>query len=368
MSKAQAVQDRAKFDFVRYANCWEDPKLLLGAMPPEARCLSIASAGDNSFSLLCGDPVSVTAFDLNRAQLDLCALKVEAFRTLDHAAFLRFLGFAAAEPGERTAIYREKVRAALDASARERYDAQPDLLEGGVIDAGKFESYFRLFAHRILPLTHSLRDRRELVRAKSLEERRAFFRTTWANVRYRLLFKLFFNRWVMGRFGRDPEFFRYVKTVAISGEIWKRAERGMCDLPTDDNPYLRYTIFGTFDGVLPHYARPENFETIRARLDRLRFVQGAPADLAREPEGYSFLNLSDIFEYMGPDLFRAVADELVSRSVPGAVYAYYNMMLPRKLTDVLPERFTRQTDLADRLFADNQAFFYGAYHVDVLRS
>ena len=69
MSTAQAVEDRAKFDFVRYANCWEDPLLLLGAMPPRARCLSIASAGDNSFSLLCGGAASVTAFDLNRAQL-----------------------------------------------------------------------------------------------------------------------------------------------------------------------------------------------------------------------------------------------------------------------------------------------------------
>ena len=172
----------------------------------------------------------------------------------------------------------------------------------------------------------------------------------------------------MGRYGRDPEFFRYVRTVAISGEIWKRAERAMSELPTDDNPYLRYTILGTFDGVLPHYARAENFETIRSRLDRIKFVQGAPSDLAREPEGYGFFNLSDIFEYMGPDLFRATAGELASRSAPGAVYAYYNMMLPRKLTDVMPDAFTRQTELADRLFANNQAFFYGAYHVDVLCS
>ena len=51
----KAIQDRAKFDVIRYANCWEDPRLLLGVLPPKARCLSIASAGDNSFSLLCGD-------------------------------------------------------------------------------------------------------------------------------------------------------------------------------------------------------------------------------------------------------------------------------------------------------------------------
>ncbi len=365
MSKAQAVEDRAKFDFVRYANCWEDPQLLLGVLPPAARCLSIASAGDNSFSLLCGDVASVTAFDLNRAQLDLCALKAAAFRTLEHAEFLRFLGFASTTGSDRIALYRDKVRAALEPATAARYDADSAPIAQGVIDAGKFESYFRIFANRILPLTHTMSERRELLRAKSPEERRAFFHGTWANRRYRLLFKLFFNRWVMGRLGRDPEFFRYVRKIAISDEIWKRAERAMVDLPTDDNPYLRYTILGTFDPVLPHYAREENFVRIRARLDRLRFVQGAPSELAREKGGYTFFNLSDIFEYMGPDLFRATVDELASRSAPGAVFAYYNMMLPRRLTDVRPECFTCEAAWADELFAVNQAFFYGAYHVDV---
>ena len=153
--------------------------------------------------------------------------------------------------------------------------------------------------------------------------------------------------------------------ITLSGEIWKRAERAMSELPTDDNPYLRYTILGSFDGVLPHYAREENFERIRSRLDRLRFVQGAPSELAREDGGYDFLNLSDIFEYMGPDLFRGTVDELTSRSAPGAVYAYYNMMLPRALADVRPGSFTSDAERADSLFAENQAFFYGAYHVDV---
>ena len=368
MSKAQAVEDRAKFDFVRYANCWEDPRLLLGVLPPGARCLSIASAGDNSFSLLCGDVASVTAFDLNRAQLDLCALKAAAFRTLEHAEFLRFLGFAPASGTERLALYRDKVRTALEPAAASRYDANSAPIANGVVDAGKFESYFRLFATRILPLTHTMAERRELLRAKSLEERRAFFRGTWANRRYRLLFKLFFNRWVMGRFGRDPEFFRYVRKIAISGEIWKRAERAMSDLPTENNPYLCYTILGSFDGVLPHYAREENFACIRSRLNRLHFVQGAPSELEHEEGGYTFFNLSDIFEYMGPDLFRATVDELASRSAPGAVYTYYNMMLPRRLTDVRPERFTRNVARADELFAVNQAFFYRAYHVDVFHS
>ena len=364
MNKSGTIGERAKFDFVRYANCWEDPQLLLGAMPSGARCLSIASAGDNSFSLLTGGAESVTAFDLNPVQLALCELKKAAFATLDHDAFVRFLGFAPADAGERTGMYRTNVRAALPPEVAARYDACPEVLERGVIDGGKFESYFRIFANRILPLTHTRSERRALLTAKTPEERRAFFDRTWANLRYRLLFKAFFNKYVMGRFGRDPEFFRYVDTFAISGDIWTRAEYAMKELPTEDNPYMRYTIMGSFEGVLPHYARPENFDRIRSRLDRIRFVQGSPAELTREGDGFGFFNLSDIFEYMDRDLSASTARQLLALAAPHAVFAYYNMMLPRDLTEILPDAFKAKSDLASRLFAENRAFFYGSYHVD----
>ena len=52
MTHNQAIQNRAAFDLVRYANCWEDADILLEALAVKQgdRCLSIASAGDNSSS------------------------------------------------------------------------------------------------------------------------------------------------------------------------------------------------------------------------------------------------------------------------------------------------------------------------------
>jgi hypothetical protein len=48
------IEDRARFDLVRYANVWEDAEVLCAALAPAAgrRLLSIASAGDNAFALL----------------------------------------------------------------------------------------------------------------------------------------------------------------------------------------------------------------------------------------------------------------------------------------------------------------------------
>ncbi len=63
------IRERAKFDFIRYANCWEDADILRDALcvRPGDSCLSIASSGDNSLSLLADAPRLVVAFDLNPA-------------------------------------------------------------------------------------------------------------------------------------------------------------------------------------------------------------------------------------------------------------------------------------------------------------
>ena len=82
-------------DYIRYANCWEDADILLQALKiePKDRVLSIGSAGDNSFSMLIGDPELVVAVDINPVQLNLIELKKAAFKELNYLEFLQFLGF-----------------------------------------------------------------------------------------------------------------------------------------------------------------------------------------------------------------------------------------------------------------------------------
>jgi S-adenosylmethionine-diacylglycerol 3-amino-3-carboxypropyl transferase len=49
-----AIEERVSFDIVRYANCWEDADILLKALDVQegGTYLSVASAGDNTFSIL----------------------------------------------------------------------------------------------------------------------------------------------------------------------------------------------------------------------------------------------------------------------------------------------------------------------------
>ena len=82
----KSIENRAKFDLIRYANCWEDAEILCEALQPAPgkRFLSIASAGDNSFSILAGG-AEVVAADLSSAQLACVELRRSAFRRLSHS-------------------------------------------------------------------------------------------------------------------------------------------------------------------------------------------------------------------------------------------------------------------------------------------
>jgi S-adenosylmethionine-diacylglycerol 3-amino-3-carboxypropyl transferase len=52
--RTTTIEERTSFQELRYASCWEDATVVARALEPldGARCLSIASAGDNTLSLV----------------------------------------------------------------------------------------------------------------------------------------------------------------------------------------------------------------------------------------------------------------------------------------------------------------------------
>ncbi|MEL6135548.1 MAG: DUF3419 family protein, partial [Bacteroidota bacterium] len=136
------------FDLIRYANCWEDADLLLQGLQaqPGGRMLSVASGGDNSFSLLCTDPEYVVAVDISTVQLMLVELKKVAIQHFDYETYLAFAGFTPSQ--ERLALF-DKIKKELASHTRDYWTHHAERIAKGVIYEGKFEHYFRLFAHRV---------------------------------------------------------------------------------------------------------------------------------------------------------------------------------------------------------------------------
>lgn len=354
--------EHADFSGIRYAQCWEDADVLLDALEPGPgkHCLSIASAGDNTLALLSRDPARVLALDLSPAQLACLELRVAAYRNLQHKELLALIG--SIESAERLRLY-QACRKDLSSQTAAFWDERLKLIAAGIGSVGKFERYFELFRGRILPMVHSRDSVLELLLPKSREERCSFYGKHWSNFRWRLMFRLFFSRTVMGWLGRDPEFFRYVKGN-VSERILNRTEYALTELDPAQNPYVHWILTGRHDAALPVALREENFERIRRNLDRLEWRCCSMEESLSQPQSFDCFNLSDIFEYVSPESYEQLLKLILSRARPGARLAYWNMLAPRQRPDSLAAVLRPLTELSARLFARDRAFFYSALVVE----
>jgi S-adenosylmethionine-diacylglycerol 3-amino-3-carboxypropyl transferase len=355
---------RADFSNVRYAQCWEDADILLEALDvrPGQVCLSIASSGDNALSLLSKSPQRVIALDLSPAQLACVELRVAAYRELHHPELLELIGSV---PSVRRRELYQRCRPRLSDSVRSFWDGQPAEIEAGIGGAGKFERYFALFRRRILPLVHGRRKVKDLLRGGTLEERHRFYERQWNTWRWRLMFRFFFSRAVMGRMGRDPAFFDYVEG-SVADRILRRSGHALTALNPAANPYLQWILLGRHGTALPYALRPENFEAIRDNLDRFEWhCQSIEDYLDAHPDlAVDCYNLSGVFEYMSAENYHALLEKLAARGRPGGRLAYWNMLVPRSRPDYLAGRLRSLTELADRLHHEDKAFFYSRFVIE----
>ena len=358
------IANRADFSEIRYAQCWEDADVLVAALDiqPQHTCLSIASAGDNTLALLSRAPAQVIAIDLSLAQLACLELRVAAYTELAHPELLELIGSRAS--ARREQLYR-RCRPLLTASARAFWDTKTNEIAAGIGGAGKFERYFALFRYRVLPLIHSQQNIQELLCDKPQAEREEFYEQVWNTWRWRVLFKVFFSRFVMGRLGRDPEFFKYVEGN-VADRILSRTRYALTTLNPADNPYLQWILTGQHQSALPFALRSENFDAIRANLERLEIRQQSLEEFLASCSANSIdrFNLSDMFEYVALPNYHGLLQELVRVSHSRARLAYWNMLAERRRPTSMANEIRPLNVLAKQLFAQDQAFFYRDFVVE----
>lgn len=352
-------------ELIRYANVWEDAAVLRKGLQiqPGERILSIGSAGDNCFALLLDDPSLVVAADINIVQLHLIELKMAAIRSCTYDEVLFFLGFRENVGLSRLEIYK-KIKSGLSPEAVDYWDRNFEIIDSGVVHEGKFEKYFQLFSGKILPLIHSKRTTADLLSTKSAEAQRDFFHKKWNTWRWKFFFKIFFSRKVMGLLGRDPAFLKQVK-INVGDFILSQAEDQLTSVQAQDNFILRYNLTGNFGDLLPAYLKDETvFASIKNRLDRIKLLHGL-IETARELYGnFDAMNLSDIFEYMNDEIFLKTSGIIQSLCNEGARIGYWNLMVDRRMSEILPTHFRYQEILSQELTAQDRGFFYNRFIID----
>ena len=360
------VEDYATFDIIRYAQVWEDAEILLEALNinENDNILSIASAGENALSMLIKNPNKVYAIDLNLNQIYCTELKKVAYKYLEYDECMTLIGVF--EGTNRMDLYNE-IKDNLSDMTRQYFDSNIKIIERGIINAGKFENYFHIFGQKILPLIHNKKTRRELLEKKTKEERIKFYKSRWNNIRWQLLFRIFFSRTVMGRLGRDKAFFRYVN-VNVAEHILERTKYALTELDTSKNSYLHYIINGKYDKALPIAYRKENFETIKNNIDNLILLkESVETFIQRDDIDYiSKYNLSDIFEYMDDSQMCKIYEKMRTKSGEGTKIAYWNMLADKRISKYFDDLEYKEKESIELLNKD-KAFFYSKFIIEEIR-
>ncbi len=368
------IAGKARFDYLRYAQLWEDADVLTAAFAtgsdelaakqtnrPRNTLVSICSAGDNALALLTLDPQRVVAIDLSKVQIAALQLRMGAYRNLAHHEFLQLMG---SQPSDQRDALLQRALQDCDTETSAFWNSNKDLvIQHGAAGAGKFEKYFRVFRRYMLPLAHNKKTINELFVSRSAVAREKFITQRFITWRWRLLLKLFFSNTMMGALGRDKAFFDHVEG-SLSDHVASRVHHAAVTCDPVDNPYLQWIFLGRHTTALPMAWRAEHYQTIRERLDRISIIHGSIEEWVDSGEKADGFNLSDIFEYMSPDVFETVYEQLLSASNLDARLVYWNMMVPRRVPQRHAEKINTQSSLEDALKLKDKAFFYSDFVIE----
>jgi len=380
--KSEVKENRVDFSLIRYSQCWEDTEVLLESLDIQENdiCFGILSAGDNVFSMLAENPKKVVALDISFPQIALAKLKKEVFNSLSYEEMLEFMGVMKSD--KRVEIY-DRIKENLDKEVKEYWDFNRKAIEKGIIHAGKFEKFFKIFREKILPFVHSKKRIEKLLEKKSRQERIEYYDKYWNNFRWKLMFKLFFSKYVVGKLGRDKEFFRYAEKN-ISEEMKERSRYALCELNPYENPYINYILTGNYrKDCLPYFLRKENFDKIRKNLHKVEILQSSVEEYLDQIDfKIDKFNLSDIFEYMSAENYSKLMGKIYDNAEDNALLAYWNLIVERnsekldykktdseiavtgKETNVNGKKYERMKELDRKLHEKDMTFFYTDFVVE----
>jgi S-adenosylmethionine-diacylglycerol 3-amino-3-carboxypropyl transferase len=367
------------FEGLVYAQIWEDPEVDMAALElgPHSRLVTIASGGCNVMSYLTADPMLVQAVDLNPAHVALLKLKLAAARHLPHyEAFRSF--FAEADTRENLRLYERFVEPRLEPEIRTYWNGRD------LAGRRRISMFCRnLYKHGLLGRTiqlghlvcrlHGKRPQR-LLDARDLGEQRRLFESelVFESALVRRLADLpaaYFG------LGIPPAQFDALKADAggnLATLVRSRVERLACDFPIDQN-WFAWQAFGRrYPGQghgLPPYLRPESFEALRLRVDRVDIEQISVTDFLRRQDARSVdaYVLLDAQDWMGRTQITALWSEMNRTARPGARVIFRTAGEDSPLPDMLPAETLAPWDYEEErsreLHARDRSAIYGGFHL-----
>jgi S-adenosylmethionine-diacylglycerol 3-amino-3-carboxypropyl transferase len=293
-------------DQLRYSLVWEGSATLYQALQLQAHdhALIICGAGCNVLNTLLQAPASVTAIDLNPAQIQLLEFKCHLIRHHDHATLRALLGLDGPTAVAATwARVQPQLPAELQAQWQPFFAANP----GGMLLAGRLEAYVTAFLPTLLPAQQG--QLRELLQFDTVAAQQAYFaEVIEADGSFRRQFVEYFDQANLSK-GRDPSLFRYA--AESGGELfYRRLQQHLATQLVRDNFFSRFFFFGPEklpEAILPPCYQASHHARLRAELPRLHTAGGEAAEflLSDRRPAYQQGQLVEHLRVREPDGVRA---------------------------------------------------------------
>ena len=354
-------REQVELSDLLFGMSWEDPasdRRALTIQPGET-LLTVTSGACNTLTLLLEDPGKIYAVDINPSQSHLLELKRAAVRHLEYDELRAFLGLA---PSDRRLKIFERLRGDLSEAALRYWTSKAEAVRKGVVNAGKYESFIRLFS-LFVGVTQGKKRIDGLFRCQTLEQQQDYFDRKWNTVRWRLLFKLLANKRVLAKRGLTADYFKFDDGSSSFPESFlRRARRAMCEIPVESNYFLAQYLLARYrsEEAVPAYLLRENLPVVRQRLDRIQLVT-SPAQqwLGQQPDAcIDCFSLSNICELMSPEETSRFFAEVARSARPGARICFRNLIVPRGVPESLQSDIELQEELSLDLIARDRSFVY----------
>ncbi len=176
--------------------------------------------------------------------------------------------------------------------------------------------------------------------------------------------KLLFGKPAIYAISPEADFFKFHSGGGVAGFLLERTAQHLSSVTAQENHILHYLLFGHFGPHLPHFAREENYGTIRANLDAVVIHEGMVETAFPVFGRFDAFNLSNIFEYTTPGTFEVVAGTMAAGANLGARLAYWNVLVLRALSVARPDAFRNLLDTERDRSVPDKGWHYSRFLLD----
>lgn len=343
------MNNRDFFDNLNYSLGDEDSRVEYSILPSSSEgVLAIAGSGGRCVPLLAKAPQKLICADISSSQMELTKLRFLALDELDHATYLKLLGYNDCTPEERLDIFTGLNTNSLDkgfASGLQKKIRQGE----GLIYLGGFEQMLMTLNKVIRIALGDSVDR--FLKIEDLQQQRDFYRSQFPRMRWKLIMAVLGNSTLFNTIlykGRFPAKNINKSYYTIYRDIFDYL---FSNILVRQSFFVNLVLWGKLKApdAFPIECSPEVYKAAKQALAKtdIQFITKDFYEVAASQKSLGFISLSDL-----PSFERNQPEDFLQRLKPSlAENGFVVSRAHVRLVNPSPVGFNEVTENFSGLFA-----------------